>query len=116
MTDAKGNLLTSDKVIQNRALEVFASSLKSNKVIPNLEALEKVVNDLCEIKIKLSKQNKSEPWNINDRKDVLKHFCNDKARDPEGMIIELFKESVAGVDLLEAVLKVMNIMKKSQKY
>ena len=32
------------------------------------------------------------------------------------MINELFKESVAGVDLLEAVLKVMNIMKKSQKY
>ena len=64
MTDAKGNLLTSDKVIQNRALEVFASRLKSNKVVPNLEALEKVVNDLCEIKIKLSKQNKSEGMRV----------------------------------------------------
>ena len=53
---------------------------------------------------------------MSDLKEVLKNLGNDKCRDPEGMVNEIFKETVAGSDLLEAVLKLMNMMKKKQEY
>ena len=48
---------------------------------------------------------------MEDLKEALKHLDKDKSRDPEGFANELFKEDVAGVDLLEAVLKLMNLIK-----
>ena len=36
---------------------------------------------------------------------VLKQLEKDKARDPEGYANEIFKEEVAGKDLLQALLK-----------
>ena len=116
MTDSKGDLLTSDKAIHNRALKVYANRLKGYKVEPNLEALANYVNDLCEIRIKLAKHKESIPTNMNDLKEVLKHLGNAQSRDQEGMINEIFKEAVAGADKLEAVLKVMNSMKKAHEY
>ena len=47
---------------------------------------------------------------------VLKQLGKDKARDPEGYANEIFKEEVAGTDLLKAILKIMNLIKKKQKY
>ena len=40
----------------------------------------------------------------------------DKARDPEGYANEIFKEEVVGTDLLKAILKIMNLIKKKPKY
>ena len=42
---------------------------------------------------------------------VLKQLGKDKARDPEGLTNELFKEGVAGDDLLKAILMLMNLIK-----
>ena len=55
-------------------------------------------------------------WTKDDLKDALKQLGNAKSRDPEGHINELFKESVAGSDLFEAVLKLMNLIKSKQQY
>ena len=53
---------------------------------------------------------------MDDLKEVLKHLDKDKSRDPEGYANELFKEDVAGSDLLETVLKLMNLIKNKQEY
>ena len=53
---------------------------------------------------------------MEDLKLALKQLKRDKARDPEGFINEIFKEQVAGVDLLSAVLKLMNMVKTKQQY
>ena len=66
--------------------------------------------------MKLSKTKKTTPWTKDDLKDALKQLGNAKSRDPEGHINELFKESVAGSDLFEAVLKLMNLIKSKQQY
>ena len=46
MTDKKGNLLTSDKAIQNRALEAYAERLENNTIEPHLKDLENDINEL----------------------------------------------------------------------
>ena len=68
MLDGRGNLLTTEKAIQKRAMEVFADRLDNNKMNKNLEDLEEDTNKLCKIRLKLSKINKTQPWDIEDLK------------------------------------------------
>ena len=108
MLDGKGNLLMSEKAIQNMANEVFTERLNSNEMESNLIDLEEDTNKLCETRLQLSKLNKSKPWDMEDLKDVLKKIGQDKARDVDGFANELFSLAVAGNDLLEALLRLLN--------
>ena len=115
MKDKHGNIISSDKAIKERALEVYKDRLRGNKIEIHLEELEKDTNLLCEIRVKTSQRNKTQPWTMDDLKQVLKQLGNDKSRDPEGHINEIFKVSVGRTDLLEATLKIMKLIKKKQK-
>ena len=55
MMDKTGNLLTSDKALQKRAIEVYAERLEGNEIMSHLKNLEDDVNTLCEIRVKISK-------------------------------------------------------------
>ena len=116
MLDKSGNLLTSDQASLKIALEVFEKRLQGNEMKADLKVLEHDVNMLCEIRVNLTKSNKTEPWTMEDLIDVLKHLENGKCRDPEGYANKLFKEATAGSDLLLGVLKLMNMIKKKQEY
>ena len=116
MLDSRGNLLTTDKAIQNRATEVFAERLESNKIEKHLADLEEDTNKLCTLRLKLAKLNKTKPWDIEDLKSVIKKLPPNKARDSDGYANELFTISVAGDDLLEALLKLLNMIKDRQEY
>ena len=74
MTDRKGNLLTSSKAIEERALEVLSDRLKPNEIKDNLKELESETNKLWEIRMQLCKLNKTEPWDKEDLHTVLKQL------------------------------------------
>ena len=74
MTDRKGNLLTSSKAIEERALEVLSDRLKPNEIKENLKELESVTNNLCEIRMQLCKLNRTEPWDKEDLHTLLKQL------------------------------------------
>ena len=116
MSYAHGTLITSDKAIQQRALDVYAERLKGNEIEPHLKGLEDDINTLCDLRVKLAQSNKTEEWTMEDLKEVLKHMDKDKSRDPEGYANEIFKDEAAGSDLLEALLKLMNMIKAKQRY
>ena len=59
MKDSEGNLITADTALQKRALEVFEERLTGNPIEPHLKDLEEDTNNLCEIRVKLSKNKKS---------------------------------------------------------
>ena len=113
MIDGKGNLLTSNKAIEERAMEVYKTWLGGNKIVKNLE---KDTNKLCKYRLKLCKENKTEPWDSDDLKQVLKQLGRDKARDADGYSNEMFMLSVAGEDLQLAVLKLLNRIKDKQQF
>jgi hypothetical protein len=50
--DKKGNLLTTDKAIEERVLEVYSERLEPNKIKANLITHEKNVDKLCELRLK----------------------------------------------------------------
>ena len=50
------------------------------------------------------------PWTLEDLEEVLKKLKNNHSRDPNGMINELFKPGIAGRDLKQALVDLMNII------
>ena len=116
MLDSKGNLLTSQASIENRAIEVYTKRLEGNKMKAHLKGAEKTTNDLCETRLKVTKHNKTEPLTMDDLEIVMKDLARNKSRDALGHVNELFKEEAAGSDFKLAILKLMNIIKQRLQY
>ena len=114
--DKKGNIITADKAIEERVIEVYSERLNPNNIKPSLKTHEKNINKLCESRLKLTRNNKSEPWIMEDLDRALKDLGDNKSIDALGHIIELYKRGVAGTDLKLATLKLMNLIKDHQKY
>ena len=66
---------------------------------------------LFNLRKKVCKTRKSEPWNMKNLDDAIKSLKKDKARDPNGWINELFKEGVAGNNLKVSMLRLFNKIK-----
>ena len=66
MNDSEGNLITSDKALKEMALKVYSERLEGNKIEHHLEDLESDTNLLCELRVKVSKENKTQPWIMED--------------------------------------------------
>ena len=67
--------------------------------------------ELFDSRLKLSECSKSEPWEMKDLEHVLNALKNDKARDPNGWVNEIFKEGVAGQNLKASMLELFNKIK-----
>jgi hypothetical protein len=67
--------------------------------------------ELCELRLRLSKLNKSPPWTRKQFLKVLSSLKNNKSRDPHGIINELFKPGVAGENLISSLLTMFNKIK-----
>ena len=50
------------------------------------------------------KENKSKPWTKDKLITVLKHLKKGKARDPHGLINDIFKPDIAGSNLIDGLL------------
>ena len=116
MVNKEGKLLTSPKQIEALAIEIFEDRLKNKPINENLSKMKKNKDDLCKLRLKFAKNNKTPDWTMKELNLVLKHLKNNKSRDPFGYINELFKNEVAGKDLKTAVLKLMNRIKSEQIY
>jgi hypothetical protein len=116
MWDSQGNILTTDKAIEERAIEVYERRLEGNIIKPHLKEAELLANELCEARLEETKKNKTQPWTIDDLKTALKDLANNKSRDALDHANELFKEEVAGDDMVLAVLKLMNMIKHRLQY
>ena len=63
-------------------------------------------------RLQASKIRKSDPWTLKNLEEALKGLKNEKARDPSGLINEIFKDGVAGRDFKISLLSFFNKMKK----
>ena len=64
------------------------------------------------MKMKLSKFQKSPPWTMEDLEAALSNLKNNKSRDYEGYVNEMFKNDVIGSDLKKSLLIMFNSLKK----
>ena len=56
--------------------------------------------------------NKSNPFSLTELEDALLNLNEGRARDPEGLCAELFKDNVIGESLNESLLIMINTIKE----
>ena len=76
--------------------------------MPGFEEIKKLKTELFNLRLDLSNRRKSQPWTLKDLDEAIKHLKRDKARDPNGLINELFKDEVAGKDFKTYLLSLFN--------
>lgn len=63
------------------------------------------------MKMKLAESNSSPDWNMKDLERALRNLKNNKSRDFEGYINEIFKVNIIGDDLKKSLLVMLNNLK-----
>ena len=112
--DKRGNIITTEKGIKHLYKETYIDRLKPNKMREGLEDLQQAKDKLFEERMKTASKNKTSPWNREQLVKVLSSLKKDKARDPHGLINDLFKPGVAGDNLIDGLLLLLNEVKEQQ--
>ena len=110
--DFDGKLITSQNSLKTLYLETFVHRLRHRPMKDELLFIQKIKEELCEERIKLSKLSKSAPWTPEDLKKVLKDLKKNKCRDPHGIINEIVKPGVIGSSLESSLLTLLNRVKE----
>ena len=116
MKDSEGKLMTSKNDIQKETMEYYSYVLRNRNIKEGLENHKNEKEDLCEIRLEYTKSIKSPPWLRTDIIKAMKGLKAKKSRDPNNIANELFDPKVAGEDLIEAILKLMNRIKSDLIY
>ena len=95
--------------------ETYKDRLKHRQIDPEFKEMKEAKELLFEINLENSKNKKSKPWNIEQLEVVLKSLKKNKARDPHGLVNELFRPEVAGEGLKQSLLKLFNGAKENIK-
>ena len=78
LKDIHGNLVTNTEGIKNLCLDEILKRLRHREIHPNLKELQTLKETLCQKRIDLARQIKSEPWTMKQLEEVLKVLKNKK--------------------------------------
>ena len=84
MQTKEGILLTTDKEIEDEATKEFTERLDNSEIKEHLKQLEEEKNELCDLRLKLTKMKKTVPWNLEELNVVLKQI---KTEDQETLTV-----------------------------
>ena len=73
-----------------------------------MEKIKEAKENVSQKVMEAARNNKTDPWDMDDLDIVLAKLKNNKSRDPHGLANELFKEETAGEDLKLAIFHLMN--------
>ena len=112
--DKDGKLVTNSAEIKKVTLEHFKKVLENRPIVSGLEKHQREREALCQERVLIAGQNKTPDWSEDDVKHVIKHLKKKKSRDPHGYSHELIQ--CGGKDVISAIVKLMNGIKKEQKF
>ena len=112
--DSVGNIVTAPQALKNLYLETYRKRLSHREMKIDFHDLLHLKTQLWVSRLNHMKGLKSLPWTMRQLETVLKSLKNNKSRDPNGMLNELFKEGIIGSDLKIALLHLFNGIKSSQ--
>ena len=114
MLDQAGNLVTSAVGVEKLSVGHHKRVLQNRPMAKKHKELKSEKESLGEERVAHAKENKSKPWSLKHIEAVPRHFKINKSRDPYGYADEVIKHNVAGIDLKEAIIILMNRSKSEQ--
>ena len=106
--DRKGNIITNHEGLKSLFLDTYVNRLRNRPMKPDLEELKELKEELFELRLGLSKMKQGSVWTIKHLDMAIKGLKKDKARDPGGLVNDIFKDGVAGKDFKLSLLKFFN--------
>ena len=92
----------------------YKQRLRNTPVRPDLKQMKLRKNRIFQLKLKLAESKKSPEWTMADLNKVLSRLKNNKSRDYQGYINEIFKPNVIGKDLKKSLLVMFSKLKKKK--
>ena len=90
----------------------FTHRLRQRPSMDTFSELHDQQSDLLRKRLMMTRMQQTEDWTEEEVVKVLKSLKNNKAKDPLGLVNELFKPPVAGADLIKSLTIIMNNIKK----
>ena len=112
--DKSGNLITAPPLLRKLYLDTYVHRLRHREIRPELKEVYRLKTMLWDRRLVELKSNKSQSWTMDNLNAVLKGLKNNKARDPDGYINEIFKPNVIGSNLRGGLLHLANGVKEEQ--
>ena len=112
MIDKEGKLLTKKPDIDKQSMEYYKNVLRNRDIKPGLENYKIEREKLCYETLEYTKTVKTAPWTKAEVSEAMKSLKSKKSRDPTNLANEIFNPKVGGDDLVEAVQKLMNRIKR----
>ena len=113
--DKDGNLITNPDKIKEIYLQAYTDRLKHREILPGLEKLKTLREQLFYQRLSKCKINISPPWTMQQLDKVLSKLKHGKATDPTGLVNELFMLKNIGTNLKESLLILVNKIKCQHK-
>ena len=112
--DCNGNLVTAPSSLKQLYLETYQERLKQREIKEEYQDILCLKSELWISRLSSLRNAKTSPWNEKHLDNVLKSLKSSKARDPNGMVHEIFKTGCIGEDLKLALLHLFNGIKSHQ--
>ena len=110
----QGKIVSGPKEIKTLLAKEYKDRLRARPIRPDMIAMRKRKNRIFKLKMSLAERRESLDWNMKDLDRALSKLKNNKCRDYEGYINEIFKKGVIGIDLKKSLLVLFNKLKKQK--
>ena len=107
----KGKLISTKEGLKNLLANEYKNRLRTRPVREDYKSMKLRRKKIFEMKMFLAKRRQSEPWTMKNLDTALSDLKNNKSRDFEGYINEIFKKEVIGSNLKESLLIMFNSLK-----
>ena len=104
----KGKLISGPKEIKTLLAKEYKNRLRSRPIRPDLKETKQRRQKIFKMKMKIAEDNRGKDWTMKDLDKALADLKNDKSRDFEGYINEIFKADVIGTNLKESIITMFN--------
>ena len=91
-----GKLVTNPMELKSLYLRTYVNRLRHRQIKPGFENLKLLKEYLCTKRLEITKENQAPRLTRNKMDRVLKDLKTNKARDPHGLINEMFKQDATG--------------------
>ena len=109
-----GKRITGAREIKTLLAKEYKERLRSRPQRPDLKVMGRRKKRIIQLKMKLAESRESPDWTMDDLDEALRKLKNNKSRDFEGYINEIFKKNVIGSDLKKSLLIMFNKLRRSK--
>ena len=109
--NARGQIITSPEGLKLLYLETYKHRLRHRPIHQDLKEIKILKETLFYLRLQVAKETSSKPWSMKHLEKVLSSLKTTKARDPKGLVNDLFKPGVIGQNLKKSLLTLLNKIK-----